>query len=85
MLGDDYIAQHIAQAYRDYSEETSYKVYMSNMAANLVSVMSGQEVDTRWSNLLEELDGSVRPEKQTETEQEIKTRILSKLNGKGGV
>lgn len=84
MLGDEYIAQHIAQAYRDYIEETSYKVYMSNMAANLVSVMSGQEIDTRWSNLLEELDGSVRPEKQTETEQEIKTRILSKLNGKGG-
>lgn len=57
---------------------------MSNMAANLVSVMSGQDFETRWSDILNELDGSTHPEDQTETEQEIKTRILSKLNGKGG-
>ena len=84
VLGDDYIAQHISQAYRAELEQRSYKVYMSNMAANLVSVMSGQEIAVRWSDILTDLDGAVKPEEQTETEAEIKTRLLAKLNGKGG-
>ncbi len=82
MLGDDYISQHVMQAYRDYLEQTSYKVYMSNMAKGIATALTGHEIETSWSDILHDLDGSVTPENQTETEQEIKTRILAKLNGK---
>ena len=84
MLGDDYISQHVFQAYRDYIEQTSYKAYMSNAVANIVSMISGQET-RKWTDFLEELDGNATPETQTETEQEIKSRLLSKLNGKEGI
>lgn len=84
VLGDGYIAQHIRQAYREYIEQTSYKAYMSNKVANIVSLLSGQEIGTRWTDILEELDGNTTPETQTETEQEIKTRLLAKLNGREG-
>lgn len=84
MLGDDYIAQHILQGYRDYLEQTSYKAYMSNRVDNIVSILSGQEITTKWTDILDELDGTVTPEKQTETEKEIKSRLLAKLNGKEG-
>ena len=82
MLGDEYISQHILQSYRDYLEQTSYKVYMSNMAKGIASILSGNEIETSWSDILNDLDGSVTPEKQTETEQEIKSRLLAKLNGR---
>ena len=82
MLGDEYISQHILQSYRDYLEQTSYKVYMSNMAKGIESMLSGNEIETSWSDILNDLDGSVTPEKQTETEQEIKSRLLAKLNGR---
>ena len=84
MLGDEYISQHILQAYRDYLEQTSYKVYMSNMAKGIASALTGSEIETSWKDILDELDGSVVPEKQTETEQEIKSRLLAKLNGREG-
>ena len=84
MLGDEYISQHIQQAYRDYIEQTSYKQYMSNIAADIASVLYGSRVETRWSDILSELDGIVTPEKQMETEQEIKSRMLAKLNGREG-
>lgn len=84
MLGDEYISQHVFQAYRDYLEQTSYKVYMSNMLAEIGSMVSGSEVSTRWSEILSDLDDSVTPAKQTETEQEIKSRLLAKLNGREG-
>lgn len=84
MLGDGYIAQHIRQSYREYIEQVSYKAYMSNMVRNIVSMISGQEIETKWSDILEELDGNAAPVKQTETEQEIKSRLLSKLNGREG-
>lgn len=84
MLGDDYISQHIHQEYRDYIEQTSYKAYMSNAVANIVSMISGQEIAMRWTDILDELDGNVTPETQTETEQEIKSRLLAKLNGREG-
>lgn len=58
-------------------------MYMSNMVKNVVSLVSGQEIETKWSDILDELNGSATPEKQTETEQEIKTRLLSKLNERG--
>lgn len=84
MLGDEYISQHIVQAYRDYLEQTSYKVYMSNMAKGIASALTGSEIETSWKDILDELDGSVTPEKQTETEQEVKSRLLAKLNGREG-
>lgn len=84
MLGDDYISQHIHQGYRDYIEQTSYKAYMSNAVANIVSMISGQEIAMRWTDILDELDGNATPETQTETEQEIKSRLLAKLNGREG-
>ena len=82
MLGDEYISQHIFQSYRDYLAETSYKVYVTNMLKGLASVMSGNDIGTSWYDILQDLDNSVKPAKQTETESEIKTRILTKLNGK---
>ena len=84
MLGDDYISQHILQSYRDYLEQTSYKVYMSNIAKGIASVLTGSEIETSWKDILDELDGSVIPEKQTETEEEVKSRLLAKLNGREG-
>ena len=84
MLGDEYISQHIQQAYREYIEQTSYKQYMSNITADIASVLYGSRVETRWSDILNELDGTVTPEKQTETEQEVKSRLLAKLNGREG-
>ena len=84
MLGDDYISQHIQQGYRDYIEQTSYKAYMTNGIANIVSMISGQEIAKKWTDILDELDGNTTPEKQTETEQEIKSRLLAKLNGREG-
>ena len=84
MLGDEYISQHILQSYRDYLEQTSYKVYMSNIAKGIASMLSGNEVETSWSDILNDLDGSTTPEKQTETEHEIKSRLLAKLNGREG-
>ena len=84
MLGDDYISQHVSQSYRDYIEQTSYKAYMSNMVKNIASVLYGQKIETSWSDILVEMDGNTVPEKQVETEQEIKSRLLSKLNGREG-
>ena len=82
MLGDEYIAQHVLQAYREYLEQTSYKVYMSNLTKGIATVLTGTEIETSWSDILNELDSSVEPEVQTETEEEIKTRLLAKLNGR---
>ena len=84
VLGDDYISQHIQQSYREYIEQTSYKQYMSNITADIASVLYGSRVETRWIDILNELDGTVTPEKQTETEQEVKSRLLAKLNGREG-
>ena len=83
MLGDDYISQHIGQAYRDYAERTSYQLYMSNMVTEILT-MNGYQVEKRWSDMLQELDDSVTPEKQMETEEEIKSRLLAKINGREG-
>jgi hypothetical protein len=57
---------------------------MSNMAKGIASAFMGHEIETSWSDILHELDGSVTPEKQTETEEEIKSRLLEKLNGREG-
>ena len=82
MLGDDYISQHIQQSYREYVEQVSYKAYMSDMARNLVSVISGAEIPVRWADTLTEF--ATAPAKQTETEQQIKSRLIAKLNGREG-
>ena len=84
MLGDEYISQHILQSYRDHLEQTSYKMYMSNMAKGIASALTGAEIETSWSDIIRELDSSVTTEKQTETEYEIKSRLLAKLNGREG-
>lgn len=84
MLGDEYISQHIQQSYREYIEQTSYKVYMSNTVKGIASMISGNANERSWADILRDLDGSTTPQKQTETEQEIKSRLLAKLNGKEG-
>jgi hypothetical protein len=85
VLGDEYISQHILQAYREYLEQTSYKVYMSDKAKEIVSILSGTELETSWRDILCDLDESVTYTKpQTESESEIKNRILKKLNGREG-
>ena len=83
VLGDEYISQHILQSYHDYLEQTSYKVYMSDMARNIVTLISGTEQETRWRDVLNDLDPRHEPP-QTETEQETKSRLLAKLKGKEG-
>ena len=47
-------------------------------------MLGGNESETNWSDILIDLDNSVTPEKQTETEQEVKSRLLAKLNGREG-
>lgn len=84
MLGDDYISQHVQQSYREYVEQTSYKAYMSDMIKEITSAVTGVTLETRWSEILDELDGNTAPETQTETEQEVKSRLLAKLNGREG-
>ena len=83
VLGDEYISQHILQSYHDYLEQTSYKVYMSDMAKNIVTLISGTEQETRWRDVLNDLNPSYE-QPQTETEQEVKSRMLAKLKGKEG-
>ena len=83
VLGDEYISQHILQSYHDYLEQTSYKVYMSDMASNIVTLISGAEQETRWRDILNDLNPSYE-QPQTETEQEVKSRLLAKLKGKEG-
>jgi hypothetical protein len=85
VLGDEYISQHILQSYHDYLEQTSYKVYMSDMAKNIFSMVSGTEQETSWRDVLNDLDQGLSYEKpQTESEEEVKSRMLSKLKGKEG-
>ena len=47
-------------------------------------MISGNEIEKNWSDILDDLDGSTSPENQTETEQEVKSRLLAKLNGREG-
>lgn len=85
VLGDEYISQHITQGYREYLEQTSYKVYMSSIGKEMLSILTGTPLETSWSDILHDLDESVAYEQpQTESESEIKNRILKKLNGKEG-
>ena len=58
---------------------------MSDMAKNLVSMLSGAEQEVSWRDVLHDLDQGLSYEKpQTETEEEIKSRMLAKLKGKEG-
>ena len=57
---------------------------MSNMVRNIVSMLNGNEIESKWTDVLDELDGNAAPEIQAETEQEIKSRLLAKLNGREG-
>ena len=58
---------------------------MSNMVRDIVSFVTGVTYEKKWSDILDALDGNAAPETQTETEQEIKSRLLAKLNGREGV
>ena len=49
-----------------------------------IATAIGYETESKWSDFLNELENSDTPEKQTETEQEIKSRLLAKLNGREG-
>lgn len=85
MLGDEYISQHVTQSYYEFSVQTSYKVYMSDMAKNIFSIISGAEQGESWRDVLDYLDQGLSYEKpQTESEEDIKSRMLAKLNGKEG-
>lgn len=55
---------------------------MSNMAKGIASALTGSDIETSWSDILRDLDSAVAPEKETETEEKVKSRILAKLNGK---
>jgi predicted alternative tryptophan synthase beta-subunit len=57
---------------------------MSNMAKGIASALTGSEIETSWSDILADLDSSTTPAKQTETEEEVKSRLLAKLNGREG-
>lgn len=57
---------------------------MSNITAEIAAALYGSNVERRWSDILDELDGTTSPETQTETEQEIKSRLVAKLNGREG-
>ena len=55
---------------------------MSNMAKGIASALTGSDIETSWSDILRDLDGAVAPKKETETEEEVKSRILARLNRK---
>ena len=57
---------------------------MSDMVKEIATFVTGATYKRRWIDILDELDGSAAPEKQTETEQEVRTRLLAKLNGREG-
>ena len=57
-------------------------MYMSDMLKRITTAVSGVEIERRWIDILYELDGSTTPEEKTETEQEIKSRLLAELNGR---
>ena len=85
VLGDEYISQHILQSYRDYLEQTSYKIYMSNKATEIVAMLTQTEPHNGWKDILDNINEGLGYEKpQEETEGEIKSRMLAKLHGKGG-
>lgn len=83
VLGDDYISQHVVQSYREYVEKTSYRIYMSSMFGELAGMIAGSPVERKWSDILADLDDT-NDDRDQESEQQIRTRILSKLNGRGG-
>ena len=45
---------------------------MSNMTKHIATAVTGHEFEKSWSDILDALDGTATPEKQTETEQEVK-------------
>ncbi len=84
-LGDEYISQHVLQSYHDYLEQTGYKVYMSNKASEIVAALCQTEPHNGFQDILDELNEGLRYAKpQTESEEDIKSRMLKKLHGKEG-
>ena len=57
---------------------------MSNMTKEIATAVTGLEFENRWSDFIDELDGNTAPETQTETEEEVKSKLLAKLNGREG-
>lgn len=84
MLGDSYIAQHVRQAYREYAELTSYRSYVADVARNVEALLYGSDARPRWYSVIEEMGGTVEAELPREDPEQVKNRLLTKLNGKEG-
>lgn len=83
MLGDDYINQHVWQAYRDYVERISYQTYMTDTARSVEALLYRNDSRPRWYDLIEEMDGPVEAEKPPEeSPEQVQERLLAKLNGR---
>ena len=83
-LGDEYISQHIQQGYYDYLKQTGYQIYMSNKVSEIVAALCQTEPHNGFKDILDELnDGLSYEQPQTKTEEEVKSKMLAKLHGKG--
>lgn len=75
VLGDDYIAQHVVQCIAQESRERLYRRYITDA---LYCISRGSEAMTvKWSDLD---TGWSKPEPE-ETPEEVKARLLAKING----
>lgn len=75
VLGDDFIAQHIAQCIAQESRERLYRRYVTDALycishCNEAMTVKWSELDTGWT----------KPEQEQDPE-EVKARLLAKLNG----
>lgn len=82
MLGDDYISQHVRQAYREYVECLSYRSYMADAARNVEALLYGSDARPRWYDIIEAVDAPEQPEPPREEPEQVKNRLLAKINGK---
>ena len=56
---------------------------MSDLTRMIAQALTGAEIETSWRDILTELDNSVEPE-PAETAEEVKSRLLAKLNERKG-
>lgn len=80
VLGDDYIVQHLMNAYKEKNEAKLFRTYVTN---SLYCMMHGLTLSVKYS----ELAGNEESEQPKESEEDIKERMISGLNnffGKGG-
>lgn len=83
MLGDDYISQHVWQAYREYVELTSCRTYLTDTLRSVEALLYGSDARPRWYDIIEEMNGQTACEAPREgSAEEIKSQLMAKLNGK---